>query len=58
MDVSLDFNHSPKCLSPNIVAVTLAVNELATNAIKHAFRERKTGYIRASLSHSNPGRGK
>ena len=31
------------------MTVALAVNELATNAIKHAFEEGKTGQVRISL---------
>ncbi len=35
--------------SAKIMNVALTVNELATNAIKHAFEESKTGYVRVSL---------
>ncbi len=48
--VSLDVAQSPRGLSAStIMAVALAVNELATNAIKHAFEEGKSGYVRVSL---------
>jgi two-component sensor histidine kinase len=33
-----------------ITTVALVVNELATNAIKHAFEEGKSGHIRVSIS--------
>ncbi len=50
IDVSLEVSHSPQGLSPSkIIAVTLAVNELATNAIKHAFEKKKFGYVRVAL---------
>ena len=38
-------------LSPHqITTLTLVVNELATNAIKHAFEEGKAGHIRVTIS--------
>lgn len=48
--VTLTVGESPTGLtSSQIMTVALAVNELATNAIKHAFEEGKTGYVRVSL---------
>lgn len=48
--VSLDAAESPQGLSASkIMTVALAVNELATNAIKHAFEEGKSGYVHVSV---------
>ena len=48
--VSLEVGDSAQGISSSkITAVALAVNELATNAIKHAFEEGKSGHVRVSL---------
>jgi two-component sensor histidine kinase len=50
ISVSLDVHQSPHGLAAStIMTVALAVNELATNAIKHAFEEERPGYVRVSL---------
>jgi two-component sensor histidine kinase len=46
ISVSVDVPEAPPALSANRIAMlALAVNELATNAIKHAFREEQGGSI-------------
>ena len=48
--VALEVDESPRDVPPaKAMSVALTVNELATNAIKHAFKEGKTGFIRVSL---------
>nr|WP_299594882.1 sensor histidine kinase [Sphingomonas bacterium] len=48
--VSLEAVHEVQGLSATqITTVALVVNELATNAIKHAFEEGKSGHIRVSI---------
>jgi two-component sensor histidine kinase len=49
--ISLQAGHEVHGLSPTqITTLTLVVNELVTNAIKHAFEEGKTGHIRVKIS--------
>jgi two-component sensor histidine kinase len=49
--VSLEAVHDVQSLTANhITTVTLVVNELATNAIKHAFEEGKAGHIRVTIT--------
>lgn len=51
--ISLQTGHEVHGLSPNqITTLALVVNELATNAIKHAFEEGKAGHIRVTTSRS------
>ncbi len=48
--VALAVGEQPTGLSSSkIMTLALAVNELATNAIKHAFEEGKSGYVHISL---------
>jgi two-component sensor histidine kinase len=48
--ISMTFEGCPTQLtSAQVTTVALAVNELATNAIKHAFEEGKAGHIRISV---------
>lgn len=48
--ISMHIEHDVQALSPDHVAtLALVVNELATNAIKHAFEEGKAGHIRISV---------
>lgn len=48
--ISLDAGQDMQGLaSTQITTLALAVNELATNAIKHAFEEGKAGHIRISV---------
>ena len=49
--ISLEAEQEVQGLSPTqITTVALVVNELTTNAIKHAFEEGKSGHIRMSIS--------
>ena len=49
--ISLEAVHEVHGLSPTqITTLALVVNELTTNAIKHAFEEGKSGHIRMSIS--------
>lgn len=49
--ISLEAAHEVHGLSATqITTLALVVNELATNAIKHAFEEGKSGHIRISIS--------
>jgi two-component sensor histidine kinase len=51
--ISMEAEHDVQGLAPDHVAtLALAVNELATNAIKHAFKEEKAGHIRISMRHN------
>lgn len=51
--ISMHTEHDAQGLSPEHVAtLALVVNELATNAIKHAFEEGKAGNIRISVRRS------
>jgi two-component sensor histidine kinase len=55
--ISLQSGHEVHGLSPHqITTLALVVNELATNAIKHAFEEGKAGHIRVTISR-NGNRG-
>jgi two-component sensor histidine kinase len=48
--ISLHTEYDVQGLSPqHVAALALVVNELATNAIKHAFREGTAGHIRISV---------
>lgn len=48
--ISLDATHDVHGLSAaQITTLALVVNELATNAIKHAFEEAKSGHIHVSI---------
>lgn len=48
--LAASFGHCPDRLSADqITAIALAVNELATNAIKHAFQQREQGKITISV---------
>jgi two-component sensor histidine kinase len=48
--ISLHTEYNVQGLSPqHVAALALVVNELATNAIKHAFREGTAGHIRISV---------
>lgn len=54
--ISLQAAHEVRDLSPNqVTTLALVVNELATNAIKHAFEEGKAGHIRVSISRNGSG---
>ena len=49
--ISLEARHEVHGLSPTqITTLALVVNELATNAIKHAFEEGRDGHIDVSIS--------
>lgn len=49
--ISLEANHDVHGLTATqITTLALVVNELATNAIKHAFEEGGSGHIRVSIS--------
>jgi len=49
--VSLEALHEAHGLSPTqITTLALVVNELTTNAIKHAFEEGKEGHVHVSIS--------
>lgn len=48
--VSMQAEHDVQGLAPDHIAtLALVVNELATNAIKHAFEEEKAGHVSISL---------
>ena len=48
--VSLEIGDSPRACPPTkVMNVALTVNELATNAIKHAFQEGKAGSVKISM---------
>jgi two-component sensor histidine kinase len=48
--ISLHFEYECQGFSPqSVAALALVVNELATNAIKHAFHEGTAGHIRISV---------
>jgi len=48
--ISLEASHSADELPPtHIITLALVVNELITNAIKHAFQEGKSGTIKVSI---------
>jgi two-component sensor histidine kinase len=49
ISVSLDATDVRGICADHITTVALVVNELATNAIKHAFEERKSGHIRVTI---------
>lgn len=50
--VSLAVDPGPHRLSAStIMTVALAINELATNAIKHGFKDGRTGSVRVTLRH-------
>lgn len=50
ISVSLEVDQSLREFpSAKIMNVALTVNELATNAIKHAFEENKSGFVRVSI---------
>ena len=50
--VSLAVGPGPHRLSAStIMTVALAINELATNAIKHGFKDGRTGSVRVTLRH-------
>lgn len=52
--ISLEAEHEVHGLSPTqITTLALVVNELTTNAIKHAFEEGKSGHIRMSISRNS-----
>lgn len=54
--ISMEAEHEVQGLSSDQIAtLALVVNELATNAIKHAFEEGKAGHIRISVR-QNGGR--
>jgi two-component sensor histidine kinase len=49
--VALEAVHDVRGLTANhVTTVTLVVNELATNAIKHAFEDSKAGHIRVTIT--------
>lgn len=49
--ISLEARHEVHGLSaPQITTLALVVNELTTNAIKHAFEEGESGHIRVTIS--------
>jgi two-component sensor histidine kinase len=49
--ISLQTGHEVPDLSPpQITTLSLVVNELVTNAIKHAFEEGKPGHVRVKIS--------
>ena len=55
--ISVQVGQQVQGLSANqITTLALVVNELATNAIKHAFEEGKAGYIRITAGVSGRGR--
>lgn len=50
LQLDLDFNCSPVTLNINqAVPCSLIVNEVVTNILKHAFKERKSGEIKVQL---------
>jgi two-component sensor histidine kinase len=53
--VSLDATDVRGICADHITTVALVVNELATNAIKHAFEEGKSGRIRVTITGKRDG---
>jgi two-component sensor histidine kinase len=49
--ISLHVTDEPRGLPANhVTTLSLVVNELVTNAIKHAFAEGKSGYVRVTIT--------